>query len=76
MLEEGGWKRINIVKIKKPRLHLIIVQRVQGVYPHRRGARGYNYSLSSNSKCNTSSPEGLRCCQANEMLQTHECRRP
>ena len=32
--------------------------------------------LSSNSKCNTSRTDGLRCCQANEILQTHECRRP
>ena len=31
--------------------------------------------LSSNSKCNTTGPDGLRCCHANEILQTHECRR-
>jgi hypothetical protein len=24
--------------------------------------------LSSNSKCNTSRPDGLRCCHANEIL--------
>jgi hypothetical protein len=33
------------------------------------------YSLSSNSKCNTSRPEGLRCCHAHEILSTYECRR-
>jgi hypothetical protein len=32
--------------------------------------------LSSNSKCNTSRPDGLRCCHGNEILQTHKCRRP
>ena len=31
--------------------------------------------LSSNSKCNTSCPDGLRCCYANQILQTPECRR-
>jgi PAS domain S-box-containing protein len=30
-------------------------------------------SLSSNSKCNTSRPDGLRCCHENEILSTHEC---
>ena len=30
-------------------------------------------SLSSNSKCNTLRPDGLRCCHANKILQTHEC---
>ena len=30
-------------------------------------------SLSSNSKCNTTGLEGLRCCHANESLSTHEC---
>ena len=30
-------------------------------------------SLSSNSKCNTSRPDGLRCCHANKILSTHEC---
>ena len=29
--------------------------------------------LSSNSKCNTTGLEGLRCCHANEILSTHEC---
>jgi len=38
------------------------------------GKLGY-YFLSSNSKCNTSSPDGLRCCHAHEILSTHECRR-
>ena len=33
-------------------------------------------SLSSNSKCNTTGPEGLRCCYANKILSTHECGRP
>jgi hypothetical protein len=33
------------------------------------------YLLSSNSKCNTTSPDGLRCCHVKEILQTHECRR-
>ena len=31
--------------------------------------------LSSNSKCNTTGPDGLRCCYANEMLHTLECGR-
>jgi hypothetical protein len=31
------------------------------------------WCLSSNSKCNTSRPDGLRCCHANEILSTHEC---
>ena len=35
----------------------------------------FNESLSSNSKCNTSRPDGLRCCHANEILSTYECRR-
>ena len=35
----------------------------------------YFKSLSSNSKCNTSRPDGLRCCHANEILSTYECRR-
>jgi len=29
--------------------------------------------LSSNSKCNTTGPDGLRCCHASEMLRTLEC---
>ena len=33
------------------------------------------YSLSSNSKCNTTSPAGLRCCHVNKILSTHDCRR-
>ena len=32
--------------------------------------------LNSNSKCNTSRPDGLRCCHAKEMLHTLECGRP
>ena len=32
-------------------------------------------SLSSNSKCNTTGPDGLGCCHAKEILSTHECRR-
>ena len=31
-------------------------------------------ALSSNSKCNTSRPDGRRCCHANEILSTDECR--
>ena len=38
---------------------------------------GTNYDpiviLSSNSKCNTTGPEGLRCCHDNKMLHTLEC---
>ena len=34
------------------------------------------HSLSSNSKCTTAGPEGLRCCHAKEILSTHECGRP
>jgi hypothetical protein len=30
-------------------------------------------TLSSNSKCNTASPDGLRCCHDNKMLHTLEC---
>ena len=30
-------------------------------------------SLSSNSKCNTTGPDGLRCCHVNKILSTHEC---
>jgi hypothetical protein len=33
------------------------------------------HTLSSNSKCNTASPDGLRCCHDNEMPPTNECRR-
>jgi predicted dehydrogenase len=33
-------------------------------------------SLSSNSTCNTTGPEGLRWCQAQELLHTRECGRP
>jgi len=29
--------------------------------------------LSSNSKCNTTGPDGLRCCHAKTMLHTLEC---
>ena len=32
-------------------------------------------TLSSNSKCNTTSPAGLRCCHVNKILSTHDCRR-
>ena len=32
-------------------------------------------SLSSNSKCNTTSPDGLRCCHVQTSLYAHECRR-
>ena len=32
--------------------------------------------LSSNSKCNTTGPDGLRCCHVNKILSTHECGRP
>ena len=32
-------------------------------------------SLSSNSKCNTTSPAGLSCCHVNKILSTHDCRR-
>lgn len=35
--------------------------------------QGFVPSLSSNSKCNTTGLEGLRCCHANEILSTHEC---
>ena len=35
----------------------------------------FNSCLSSNSKCNTTGPDGLRCCHAYEILSTHECRR-
>jgi hypothetical protein len=31
------------------------------------------HPLSSNSKCNTAGPEGLRCCHDNKMLHTLEC---
>ena len=31
--------------------------------------------LSSNSKCNTTSPDGLWCCHAHEIVPTSECRR-
>jgi outer membrane protein W len=34
---------------------------------------GAKYSLSSNSKCNTAGPEGLRCCDDKKMLHTLEC---
>ena len=34
---------------------------------------GLLWSLSSNSKCNTTGPDGLRCCHAKEILSTHEC---
>ena len=30
-------------------------------------------SLSSNSKCNTTGPNGLRCCHAKTMLHALEC---
>jgi formylglycine-generating enzyme required for sulfatase activity len=33
----------------------------------------FNHCLSSNSKCNTASPERLRCCHAKELLHTLEC---
>ncbi len=29
--------------------------------------------LSSNSKCNTTGPDGLRCCHVHKILSTHEC---
>ena len=32
--------------------------------------------LSSNSKCHTTGPDGLRCCQVSKLLSTHACRRP
>jgi hypothetical protein len=32
--------------------------------------------LSSNSKCNTTGPDGLRCCHVKTMLHTLECGRP
>jgi len=32
-----------------------------------------NPRLSSNSKCNTTGPDGLRCCHVNNMLRTLEC---
>ena len=34
------------------------------------------WGLSSNSKCNTTGPDGLRCCHATAILSTHECGRP
>lgn len=37
---------------------------------------GQNGFLSSNSKCNTASPEGLWCCYAHEILPTLDCGRP
>ena len=33
------------------------------------------FPLSSNSKCNTSGPDGLRCCHAKALLHAHEYRR-
>jgi len=36
-------------------------------HTHRLNEEIYIF-LSSNSKCNTSSPDGLRCCHANEIL--------
>ena len=38
-------------------------------------ARAQKVLLSSNSKCNTAGPDGLRCCHANERLYAPECRR-
>ncbi len=32
-------------------------------------------SLSSNSKCNTASPDGLRCCHANKSVSAFDCGR-
>jgi hypothetical protein len=32
--------------------------------------------LSSNSKRNTTGPDGLRCCDVKEIPSTHECGRP
>ena len=32
-------------------------------------------TLSSNSKCNTTGPAGVRCCHVNKILSTSECRR-
>ena len=34
-----------------------------------------NDILSSNSKCNTTGPAGVRCCHVNKILSTSECRR-
>lgn len=31
------------------------------------------YHLSSNSKCNTACPKGVRCCHAHEIIPTPEC---
>jgi hypothetical protein len=31
------------------------------------------YFLSSNSKCNTTGSDGLRCCHAKKMLHALEC---
>jgi membrane associated rhomboid family serine protease len=31
--------------------------------------------LSSSSKCNTASPDGLRCCHAHEIVPTLDCGR-
>ncbi len=45
-----------------------------GEYPLRGYVllRSFN-SLRSNSKCNTASPNGLRCCHAHESVHTPEC---
>jgi len=34
-----------------------------------------NTFLSPNSKCNTTGPDGLRCCHVNQILSTHDGRR-
>ncbi len=52
--------------------------------PHPEKFDGINYCrfylpgfivLSSNSKCNTASPDGLRCCHANKSVSAFDCGR-
>ena len=65
MLNGAGAKVVTPEQMELASVHNVIAQ-----------LRMENESLSSNSKCNTTGPDGLRCCHVKEILSTHTCGRP
>ena len=67
---EGEEVVVTEISGREVRLHVTAETKIEGVAGGR-----LKTGLSFNSKCNTTSPGGLRCCHVKEILSTHECRR-
>ncbi len=64
--EENKLERMEI-RFKRVEVFLNYLQEEEQAEIKDRGLGKYS-TLSSNSKCNTAGPDGLRCCHANEIL--------